>query len=36
MTYWFTAEARWIGMFMTAIPLSSVIGAPLSGGSWTR
>ena len=33
LTYWFTAEerARWIGMFMTAIPLSSVIGGPLSG-----
>src|SRR5437773_2240422 len=33
MTYWFTAEerARWIGMFMTAIPLSSVIGGPISG-----
>jgi MFS family permease len=33
LTYWFTAEerARWIGMFMTAIPLSSVIGGPFSG-----
>jgi MFS family permease len=33
LTYWFTAEerARWIGMFMTAIPLSSVIGGPVSG-----
>ncbi len=33
LTYWFTAEerARWIGMFMTAIPLSSVIGGPISG-----
>src|SRR4029450_506907 len=33
LTYWFTAEERagWIGMFMTAIPLSSVIGGPISG-----
>ena len=33
LTYWFTAEerARWIGVFMTAIPLSSVIGGPVSG-----
>src|SRR5262245_9909119 len=33
LTYWFTAEerARWIGMFMTAIPLSSAIGGPISG-----
>jgi MFS family permease len=33
LTYWFGAEerARWIGMFMTAIPLSSVIGGPVSG-----
>jgi ACS family tartrate transporter-like MFS transporter len=33
LTYWFTAEerARWIGLFMTAIPLSSVIGGPVSG-----
>jgi MFS family permease len=33
LTYWFSAEerARWIGMFMTAIPLSSVIGGPVSG-----
>ena len=33
LTYWFTAEerARWIGLFMTAIPLSSVIGGPASG-----
>ena len=33
LTYWFPAEerARWIGMFMIAIPLSSVIGGPLSG-----
>jgi ACS family tartrate transporter-like MFS transporter len=33
LTYWFTAaeRARWIGLFMTAIPLSSVIGGPVSG-----
>ena len=33
LTYWFTAEerARWIGMFYTGVPLSSVIGAPISG-----
>lgn len=33
LTYWFTAEerARWIGMFMAAIPLSSAIGGPISG-----
>ncbi len=33
LTYWFTAEerARWVGLFMTAIPLSSFIGAPVSG-----
>jgi MFS family permease len=33
LTYWFTAEerARWIGWFMAAIPLSSVIGGPVSG-----
>ena len=33
LTYWFTAEerARWIGLFMAAIPLSSVIGGPISG-----
>jgi MFS transporter, ACS family, tartrate transporter len=33
LTYWFTAEerARWIGLFMAAIPLSSVIGGPASG-----
>jgi len=33
LTYWFTAQerARWIGMFMAAIPLSSVIGGPVSG-----
>jgi MFS family permease len=33
LTYWISAEerARWIGMFMTAIPLSSVIGGPVSG-----
>jgi ACS family tartrate transporter-like MFS transporter len=33
LTCWFTAHerARWIGLFMTAIPLSSVIGGPVSG-----
>jgi ACS family tartrate transporter-like MFS transporter len=33
LTYWFTANerARWVGIFMTAIPLSSVIGGPISG-----
>lgn len=33
LTYWFTAEerARWVGVFMAAIPLSSVIGGPISG-----
>jgi MFS family permease len=33
LTWWFTAgeRARWIGAFMTAIPLSSVIGGPVSG-----
>ena len=33
LTYWFTAHerARWVGVFMTAIPLSSVIGGPISG-----
>jgi len=33
LTYWFTARerARWIGVFMAAIPLSSVIGGPVSG-----
>ena len=33
LTYWFTAaeRARWVGLFMAAIPLSSVIGAPVSG-----
>ena len=34
LTYWFTAKdrAKMIGFFMAAIPLSSVIGSPLS--SW--
>ena len=34
LTIWFPAlyRARMIGMFMAAIPLSTVIGAPLSGG----
>jgi MFS transporter, ACS family, tartrate transporter len=33
LTYWFTSNerARWVGAFMAAIPLSSVIGAPVSG-----
>ena len=33
LTYWFTAaeRARWVGLFMAAIPLSSVIGGPVSG-----
>jgi ACS family tartrate transporter-like MFS transporter len=33
LTYWFTAQerARWIGVFMAAIPLSTAIGAPVSG-----
>src|SRR6202049_1967042 len=33
LTYWFTAHerARWIGVYMAAIPLSSVIGGPMSG-----
>jgi MFS family permease len=32
LTYWFTAKdrAKMVGMFMAAIPLSSVIGAPVS------
>ncbi len=33
LTHWFTAaeRARWIGAFMTAVPLSLVLGGPLSG-----
>jgi ACS family tartrate transporter-like MFS transporter len=33
LTYWFTAHerARWVGVFMAAVPLSSVIGGPISG-----
>jgi len=33
LTYWFPAEvrARIIGTFMVAVPISSLIGAPLSG-----
>src|SRR3984893_11940887 len=33
LTYWFTAHerARWVGVFMAAIPLSFVIGGPISG-----
>src|SRR5580704_16719479 len=32
-TYWFTADerARWVGVFFTGIPLSSVIGGPIGG-----
>jgi ACS family tartrate transporter-like MFS transporter len=32
-TYWFTADerARWLGVFLTGVPLSSVIGGPISG-----
>ena len=33
LTYWFPAEyrARMVGRFMAAIPISTVIGAPISG-----
>jgi ACS family tartrate transporter-like MFS transporter len=33
LTHWFTADerARWVGVFFMAIPLASVIGAPISG-----
>jgi MFS family permease len=33
LTYWFSSyeRARWVGVFMVANPLSSVIGAPMSG-----
>ena len=33
LTFWFTARerARWTGMFMLSLPLSAVIGGPLSG-----
>jgi MFS family permease len=33
LTYWFMADerARWVGAFQTAVPLSSVIGGPISG-----
>ena len=33
LTYWFTADerARWVGAFQTAIPLSLIIGGPISG-----
>src|SRR6516164_384597 len=33
LTYWFTADerARCVGAFQTAVPLSSVIGGPMSG-----
>jgi MFS family permease len=33
LTYWFTADerARCVGAFLTAVPLASVIGGPISG-----
>jgi MFS family permease len=33
LTYWFTADerARWVGVFLTGIPLSFIIGGPISG-----
>jgi MFS family permease len=33
LTYWFTADqrARWVGVFSSAVPLSAVIGGPISG-----
>jgi ACS family tartrate transporter-like MFS transporter len=33
LTYWFTADerARWFSVFQTAIPLSLVVGGPISG-----
>jgi ACS family tartrate transporter-like MFS transporter len=33
LTYWFTADerARCVGAFQTAVPLSSVVGGPISG-----
>jgi MFS transporter, ACS family, tartrate transporter len=33
LTYWFPAErlARFVGLFMMAVPLASAIGAPMSG-----
>jgi ACS family tartrate transporter-like MFS transporter len=33
LTYWFTGaeRARWVGLFMVANPLSSVVGSPMSG-----
>ena len=33
LTYWFPSQyrARMVGRFMAAIPISTVIGAPLSG-----
>ena len=36
LTYWFPASvrARVIGGFLVAVPLSSVIGAPLSTPCW--
>ena len=39
LTYWFPAayRARMVGRFMVAIPISAVIGAPVSGWilAWT-
>jgi len=34
MTYWFPSyrRARMVALFMCAIPVSNIIGAPLSGG----
>jgi ACS family tartrate transporter-like MFS transporter len=33
LTYWFTADerARWLGVFITGLPLALVIGGPISG-----
>jgi MFS transporter, ACS family, tartrate transporter len=33
LTYWFTAEdrAKMVGLFMAAVPISGVVGSPLSG-----
>jgi MFS family permease len=37
LTYWFTADerARWVAAFLTAIPLSFVIGGPISSSART-
>src|SRR5271169_1380447 len=36
LTYWFPAEyrARMVGRFMAAIPISTVIGAPIRADPW--